>query len=65
MAKAGNNPVDGCAGCRFFHLDAPADEAGFCRRYPPVFVVADGDAEVSYPVVEPTDWCGEFKRLEH
>ena len=32
----------------------------FCRRYPPV--VAGG--EFSHIVIQPDDWCGEYKERE-
>ena len=52
-----------CQTCRFFHLDAQKDEAGFCRRFPPVFVPGDEEAEGgwSFAVTWFDGWCGEHK----
>jgi hypothetical protein len=58
------DPVDieTCASCRFFLMDDPKAEAGYCRRFPPVILSADEGTTVSQPVSMPDDWCGEYKR---
>lgn len=55
--------IETCASCRFFLLEDPKDEAGICRRFPPVIISTDEGATVSQPASFPTDWCGEYKRL--
>lgn len=45
-----------CAGCKFMH--APDST---CRRYPPEVVGLGLGSPSQWPVVKPTDWCGEFK----
>ena len=58
-----------CLNCRYYkpyeeeHPEADVDAE--CRRYPPQ-VVADGDRCMSsYPGVDPGEWCGEWKAVEH
>lgn len=62
-------PSECCLRCRFFDLvdDATyqfrllkAKVSGFCRRYPPTSLTQDGDD--TWPLVDGTDWCGEFAR---
>jgi hypothetical protein len=50
-----------CRTCAFYQAEQ-ADEAGYCRRYPPQFVTDDETIGWSFPVVVQDDWCGEFKR---
>ena len=42
-----------CGMCRFFEPDSGR---GQCRRYPP--------SAVDWPVVNETDWCGEWMARE-
>lgn len=54
-----------CEKCRFFlprvRKDGTAEAWGDCRRYPPQW---HGDGEMSSPVMDPDEWCGEFKRKD-
>lgn len=50
-----------CESCAFFNCE-PKDEAGPCRRYPPVVIQLDGDFETAIPIVHRKEWCGEFVR---
>lgn len=64
MSDANTN--ERCELCRFYAANSPDDPASFdgrgeCRRFPPVLF---GDMEADawcWPLVEPSDWCGEFK----
>jgi hypothetical protein len=51
-----------CKTCAYFSLPGDNHETGWCMRYPPRLVVQpdvpDRLSEV-WPVVEPTNWCGE------
>lgn len=33
-----------------------------CRRYPPTVVFTGNVFRSSWPIVKPTDWCGEWKK---
>ncbi|MGE5650955.1 MAG: high-potential iron-sulfur protein [Bacillota bacterium] len=64
MAKKKPIPEDcmpRCGSCVFYQAD-PGDEAGYCRRFPPVVLPDEGGNSSAYPVVIPDDWCGEFTR---
>lgn len=51
-----------CANCAFLEMGAK-DDAGYCHRYPPKLIPdEESGATVSYPVVVPSDWCGEWSR---
>lgn len=63
-----------CGTCRFWKKttidDGEYADAGACRRYPPVFFVADrgDDAELEhltmatrFPWPSSHDWCGEWQ----
>lgn len=60
--KAVEIDLETCTSCRFFIMDDPKDDAGYCRRFPPVYVSSEDGASIAYPVVVPADWCGEYKR---
>jgi hypothetical protein len=49
-----------CATCAFARFDG--DDAGFCNRYPPVFIAEEEFQGWTYAVVHITDWCGEYRR---
>ena len=54
-----------CSHCCYFVVD-PKDSTGFCRRYPPNVVISnENEVYCALPVVESTDYCGEFKRKLH
>lgn len=59
-------PVDcmpSCGSCSFFERE-PKEETGYCRRYPPVIInLNDDEYESILPIVNLTDWCGEFNRF--
>lgn len=50
-----------CSTCSFMQAEPGAD-AGYCRRFPPVVVAADGGEYSAFPVIEHNDWCGEYRR---
>lgn len=51
-----------CAKCHFCREFDKRDDAGFCKRYPPVYAQDEaGETMVTYPVVSSGDWCGEFR----
>jgi len=58
-----------CADCRFY--DAPEagyehDPRGSCRRHAPLPRAIDEKIVTAWPLVLPSDWCGEFaRRSEH
>lgn len=54
---------EACINCRFFLLDDPKDEAGYCRKGPKVFVSDDSGSGWTYSVNEPDEWCGSYERL--
>jgi hypothetical protein len=62
MAKKTPLPdVQSCASCRCYSAD-PGDDAGYCKRYPPTLIVLEESITSAYPVVGPTDICGEYAR---
>jgi hypothetical protein len=54
--------LETCKTCRFFLLDDPKDEAGFCRRNPPQYVGDEENGGWTFAVITPVDWCGEYVR---
>lgn len=48
-----------CRTCAFGEIEG---EGGQCRRYPPAFVVEEGEVSSAFPVVAADDFCGEFRR---
>lgn len=64
MAKKKAEPEDleTCSNCRFFLLEHPKDDAGYCRRFPPAYVGDQEEGGFTHPVVIPIDWCGEYRR---
>lgn len=58
---------DRCDQCRYFRRreDAPANDNGSCRRYPPVLIHIDGDVAAAFPSVSPAISCGEFSPVLH
>lgn len=46
-----------CDHCNFFQ-----ETNDSCRRFPPQVVIGrvNGNFETRWPVVLPSDWCGEF-----
>jgi hypothetical protein len=67
MVKKKQTDPKTCANCRFFHLDDPKDEIGFCRRMPPVYIPSDEDGAGGGWTFAVT-WfdvdCGEHKPVE-
>jgi hypothetical protein len=58
---------DTCSNCRFFKLDEEKDEAGFCRRFPPVYMPSDDESiggGWTFSVTWFDGWCGEHKGRE-
>lgn len=51
------NEKELCRNCRFYLADSGVN--GDCRRYPPTVVEYDNDPV--FPMVDGTDWCGEWK----
>jgi len=55
-----------CSQCRFYHAYHPRDSAGYCRRYPPIFVGTQEEESgltieiFQQPIVAVDEWCGEF-----
>lgn len=52
-----------CASCRFFLLDDPKDEVGYCRRFPPKIIIINDEPESALPVAAHSEWCGEYHRV--
>ena len=58
--------ADVCKNCKFY-LSSWTSK-GKCRRFPPQVVndggglLSSGEVESKFPVVNPADWCGEFKQ---
>ena len=47
---------DCCASCMF---SVPDGSGVVCRRYPPVYVINEHDAQ--FPWVQSDEWCGEYQ----
>jgi hypothetical protein len=60
MKKPSPDPQS-CASCRHF-LANPADEYGYCRRYPPTMSIESGASTVVWPILTASDLCGEYAR---
>lgn len=55
-----------CRTCRFWSLMPLEDserDYGVCRRSPPQFVEA-GVLNGAFPLIEATEWCGEYQEWE-
>jgi hypothetical protein len=64
-------PRSTCRSCLFFSTATDESkpiqpEFGECRRYPPhMGTDSDGDGFYYWPILENTEWCGEFaQRLD-
>lgn len=60
-------PVDdpqSCASCRFF-LRNQVDDAGYCRRTPPVVIVLMDEIYSEQPMTLENEWCGCYERRTH
>lgn len=57
-----------CINCKFFEQVDRDEDPGLCHRYPPRPISTNGDTNflsvATLPVIEPTQWCGEFKPRE-
>ena len=59
--------MESCATCRFWkaHPEHEANPSydGWCRRYPPTIVLADGVRTYwgEFPQIASSAWCGEYK----
>lgn len=52
-----------CQNCFYCRDYDKRDDAGFCKRFPPVYVADEaGETMLTYPVVNSTDWCGEYRQ---
>lgn len=63
MPKPKKLPADcmpKCVSCAFGEIEG---EGGVCHRYPPQFVVDEGEVGSAFPVVSADDWCGEYRRM--
>lgn len=58
-APAEKEPAVCCAQCRFV---GTIEDVVCCKRYPPVviYLVATDSVESHFPVITPTDCCGEW-----
>ena len=52
------NPPDTCATCKFCRLSS---KPARCQRRPPVVIQVQTYLLSQWPVVEPTDWCGDWE----
>lgn len=63
MAKKPQPEPNTCASCKHIEVINPGDEAGYCHRYPRIWVVREGDeGSFQFPPHDLTDWCGEWCR---
>jgi len=47
---------ESCGECKFY-----SQYEGYCKRYPPaVIVYSMGGSGSEFPIIPPSDWCGEF-----
>lgn len=51
-----------CGSCQHLQLISPGDDAGYCRRFPRVWIIRDEVGGWCYPEQAVTDTCGEFDR---
>lgn len=52
-----------CELCGFWKSEDCDQETGECRRYVPV--VSPGQSEISWPVTQNNEWCGDFRSDQH
>lgn len=54
-----------CSICAYWERLPPErdmeDDAGLCRRYPPVVLLDNSEPFTIWPLTEDTDMCGEFR----
>lgn len=63
-AKERETSGDGfCETCKWFNWkdDDDTDISGYCRRYPPAFLIEKSVSD-GFPNVRLTDWCGEYSK---
>lgn len=54
-----------CSSCAYWDRLPPErdmeDDAGLCRRYPPVVLLDDGEPFTIWPLTDDADMCGEYR----
>lgn len=54
-----------CSQCAYWERLPPErdmeDDAGLCRRYPPVVLLDNSDPFTIWPLTDETDMCGEYR----
>lgn len=56
--------IGNCKDCRFFLVLGTSGHevvSGQCRRYPPAVLLVGTELRAVYPVVAPSEGCGEFR----
>ncbi len=51
-------PIECCENCRYYHY-------GLCHRYPPVIILCNDDLKYLRPLVDKTDYCGEYGQVTY
>jgi hypothetical protein len=59
MTEVRTKPEENCGNCRFVR-QGPSYYR--CCRYPPISNPHQIDSATGFPIVKPTDWCGEWAR---
>lgn len=54
-----SNAIDRCGTCEYFKPNEH-DLLGKCRWQPPKVLVAGTLVATYFPILHPSDWCGEF-----
>lgn len=55
----GQGSDQSCVTCRYAQNRTVGDDRLHCRRYPPTWTGHQGHAVT--PIMDPTDWCGEYQ----
>jgi hypothetical protein len=64
MAKKPPADPQSCASCKFFQPNQ-YDDAGWCRRFPPVPVATETGIASAQASTSDGEWCGEYSRKLH
>ena len=64
MGKLGNAACGACEYYKPSRTESMVEDFGECRRFPSAVIVDGGKVVGKFPLVDETDWCGDFSETE-
>ena len=53
--------MNNCKDCCFSVPSSGIKSIKRCHRYPPTVVILNGSVHAYFPIIDDSDWCGEFQ----